>query len=104
VLIKEVAQDISTIPFLPVQEVVTTPAVSTQTETVEMELHKEKLQAVFEQVKPFQSQKYGLKSVSYYLGISRIPVRKYFNLEAFVPKLHPRRSNLLEYEAYLRQR
>ncbi|TXK20079.1 ISL3 family transposase [Pontibacter qinzhouensis] len=104
-LLKEAALEVSN-PLAPPEPVTTvaTPDVSMQPQTAGMEQHQEKRQADFEQVKQLQSQQYGLRTIARHLGISRNTVRKYFDLQTFVPKAQPKRSNLLEYEAYLRQR
>ncbi|CAN5767222.1 hypothetical protein BH24BAC1_BH24BAC1_29790 [soil metagenome] len=106
-LIKEAALEASATPLPPGSEPTATasaPAVPARTETAGAEPQREKRQAIFEQVKQLQSQKHALKAIARHLGISRNTVRKYFDLEAFVPKTHLRHSNLLEYEAYLRRR
>jgi transposase len=104
-LLKEAALEVSNPPVPPESVTnVATPAVSTPTETIGVAQPLEKRQIVFEQVKQLQTQQYGFKTIARHLGISRNTVRKYFNLQTFVPKTHQRHSNLLEYEAYLRQR
>jgi transposase len=106
-LIREAALEASATPLPPGPEPVATasaPAVAAHTEMGGAGPQREKRQAIFEQVKVLQSQKHPLKAVARHLGISPNTVRKYFDLEAFVPKTHQRHSNLLEYEAYLRQR
>ena len=64
----------------------------------------EKRYALFEKVKQLQNEHYTIKAIARHLGISRNTVKKYFLQQSFVPKRHPRLSNLLAYEAYLRQR
>ncbi|WP_224995226.1 ISL3 family transposase [Cesiribacter sp. SM1] len=64
----------------------------------------EKRYALYEKVKQLQSEHYSIKAIARHLGISRNTVKKYFLLETFVPKCHPRLTNLLAHEAYLRQR
>jgi transposase len=106
-LIREVALEISATPLPPGLEPTATasaPTVPAHTETAGAGPQREKRQAIFEQVKQLQGQKHPLKAVARHLGISRNTVKKYFDLEAFVPKTHARHFNLLEHEAYLRRR
>lgn len=65
---------------------------------------KEKRYLIYKQVKQLQNHGHSARAIARHLGISRNTVRRYLKQEAFVPKSHPRKSNLLEYEPYLRQR
>ena len=64
----------------------------------------EKRYALFEKVKQLQSQHNSIKAIARHMGISRNTVKKYFLQQSFVPKRHPRLTNLLAHETYLRQR
>lgn len=64
----------------------------------------EKRYSIYLEVKRLQQQGHGKKTIARHLGISRNTVRKYFNQPVFVPKMHGKRSNLLQFEAYLRKR
>ncbi|WP_225000390.1 ISL3 family transposase [Cesiribacter sp. SM1] len=64
----------------------------------------EKRYALFEKVKQLQSNGHSARAIGRHLGVSRNTVRRCFKQEAFVPKINPRKSNLLDYESYLRQR
>jgi transposase len=60
--------------------------------------------ALYEKVKQLQGQHYSIKAIARHLGISGNTVKKYFLQQSFVPKRHPRLTNLLVHKAYLRQR
>lgn len=64
----------------------------------------EKRYSIYLEVKRLQQQGHGIKTIARHLGISRNTVRKYFNQPTFVPKIHRKQSNLLEFESYLRKR
>lgn len=63
----------------------------------------EKRYDTYRQIKQLQSQGYGEKAIAGHFKISRNTVRKYFRQPIFVPKSIVKRSNLLEFEAYLHQ-
>lgn len=63
----------------------------------------EKRHDTYHQVKQLQSLGYGKKAIARQLKISRNTVRKYFRQQIFVPRPIVKRSNLLEFEAYLHQ-
>lgn len=65
---------------------------------------KEKRYSSYVEVKRLQQQGHGQRTIGRHLGISRNTVRKYFKQPVFVPKIHGKRSNLLEFESYLRKR
>lgn len=71
---------------------------------VSNQVRVEKRYHTYEQVKLLQQQGYSRKAIARHLGLSRTTVIKYFQQEEFIPKTNLRRSNLLEYENYLRQR
>jgi transposase len=68
------------------------------------QLSTEKRYPKYGQVKSLQQQGYGRKTIARHLGLSRNTVRKYFAQSSFVAKVHSRRSNLAEFESYLRKR
>ncbi|WP_224994353.1 transposase [Cesiribacter sp. SM1] len=80
------------------------PDISTELPQKNASVRAEKRYALFEKVKQLQSEHYSIKAIARHLGISRNTVKKYFLQQTFVPKRHPRLTNLLAYEAYLRQR
>jgi transposase len=58
----------------------------------------------YREVKRLQQQGHSAKGISRHLGISRNTVRKYLRQASFVPKTRVKRSNLIQYEEYLRKR
>jgi transposase len=65
---------------------------------------KEKRYEQYKEVKRLLQQGHPIRAITRHLGVSRNTVRKYLRQESFVPKTKGRRSNLLEYEDYLRKR
>jgi transposase len=64
----------------------------------------EKRYATFEQVKELQGKGYSARAIARHLRISRTTTSKYFQQEAFIPRVNRQQSNLLDYESYLRER
>jgi transposase len=64
----------------------------------------EKRYPKFQQTKELQSQGYSARAIARHLRMSRNTIIRYFKQEIFVPKSHVRRTNILDYEPYLRQR
>ncbi len=58
----------------------------------------------YEQAKLLQQQGHSRRAIARHLGISRNTVIKYFQQENFVPRAKKKRSNLLDFEPYLRKR
>lgn len=70
----------------------------------EMAAPSEKRYELYQQVKELQQQGHSIRAIATHLGSSRNTIGKYFKQAHFVPKTRERRSNLLAYEPYLRQR
>lgn len=58
----------------------------------------------YDQAKLLQQQGHSRRKIALHLGLSRNTVNKYFRQEEFVPRARKKRSNILEYEHYLRKR
>lgn len=86
----------------PIDATSALPAATVQHQGENLKQPTEKRYPVYQQVKKLQGQGHSARAVARHLAISRNAVRIYFKQEAFVPKIHPRKSNLLDYESYLR--
>ncbi len=79
-----------------------------ETLPIESQLQKpvfvEKYQDNFLKVKELQSKGYSIRKIAVTLKMSRRTVAKYWNRIEFVPKTSRKRSNILDFEAYLQQR
>ncbi len=64
----------------------------------------EKRYGHYKEVKRLRQQGHSAKGIARHLGISRNTVRKYLRQGSFVPKTRVKRSNLIQYEDYLRKR
>lgn len=64
----------------------------------------EKRYPIYQQVKLLQQQGYSRRAIARHMGLSRNTVNRYFRQESFVAKTKCRRSNLLQFEPYLRKR
>lgn len=64
----------------------------------------EKRYELYQRAKELQQQGHSIRAIATHLGSSRNTIGKYFKQAHFVPKTRERRSNLLAYEPYLRQR
>jgi transposase len=58
----------------------------------------------YKEVKFLHQQGHTIRAITRHLGVSRNTVRRYLRQENFAPKTKVRRSNVLEYEDYLRKR
>ena len=80
------------------------------TEQIDLTLPQEKLiptekrYAVYQRTKELQRYGHGIRAVARHLGAARNTIKQYFRQDQFVPRPKPKRSNLLNYEAYLRKR
>ena len=70
----------------------------------EQPIPTEKRHELYQRAKELQEQGHSIRAIATHLGSSRSTIRKYFKQAHFVPKTKKKRSNLLTYEAYLRQR
>lgn len=60
--------------------------------------------AKYQQVKQLQNKGHSSRAIARHLRMSRNTVNRYFKQETYAGTTHARRSNILEYESYLRQR
>ena len=65
---------------------------------------RDKRYPIYQRVKELQRQGHGIRAVTRHVGGSRNTVKQYFQQPVFVPRAITKRTNLLTYEAYLRQR
>lgn len=64
----------------------------------------EKRYPKYQQVKLLQQQGHSRRAIARHMGLSRNTVNRYFHQDSFVPKVHRKHTNLLEFEPYLRKR
>ena len=106
-LINETARELFSPPVPPKENPVDAklsfPA-TVQSQDEHIKQPTEKRHTAIQQVKQLQIHGHSARATARHLAISRNTVRRYFRQPTFVPKIHPRESNLLEYESYLRQR
>lgn len=102
-LIRDVAREAYSPPEANAVITETKPTVGEQIKAVDQQ-PTEKRYPKYQQVKQLQSQGHSSRAIARHLRMSRNTVNRYFKQEAFVGKTHVRKSNILDYEPYLRQR
>ncbi|GAB3788427.1 hypothetical protein GCM10028818_54960 [Spirosoma horti] len=73
-------------------------------QTQDRPMPTEKRYAVYQRTKELQREGHGIRAVARHLGAARNTLKQYFRQDQFVPRPKPKRSNLLNYETYLRKR
>jgi transposase len=73
-------------------------------QTQDRPIPTEKRYDVYQRTKELQREGHGIRAVARHLGAARNTIKQYFRQDQFVPRPKPKRSNLLNYEAYLRKR
>ncbi len=102
-LIQQTAQEISPLPSVQPPDLGSVIAKLEQANVGE-DLPQEKRYSKYQQVKYLQEEGHSIRAIARHLAMSRRTVGKCFNQERFVPKTKTKRSNLLNFDAYLLQR